>query len=99
MGKPIAVISAAIVGEVAVFDTDRSITGQDGTGFDSADAASAAGDSLPGRLSARLFEAIPGLSHAFVASSQVVLRRTGGWDDATHAVAGEVIGRFFVFYP
>jgi hypothetical protein len=97
MGKPIAVETKGVVGDIAVFDTDRSVTGQDGAAFATAAAAADAG-TIPGRLAARLFETVPGLSHVFVASSQVVLRRSGGWDDTTVAAAGDVIAGFFVFY-
>lgn len=97
MGKPIAVTSRGVVGDVAVFDTDRSITGQDGIGF--ASAADAAADAtFAGKLATRLFEAVPGLGHAFIASSQVVVRRTGGWDDASRSAAESAIAGFFVFY-
>ncbi len=95
MGKPIAVTSTRTVGEVAVFDTDRSITGQDGMAFASAPEAA---ESFPARLAARLFETVPGLAHVFVASSQVVLRRTGGWDDSARSAAESCIADFFVFY-
>ena len=89
--------SLGVVGDVAVFDTDRSITGQDGIGFASAgDAADMA--SFPARLAARLFETVSGLDHAFVASSQVVLRRSGGWDESARSAAEAAIAEFFVFY-
>lgn len=97
MGKPIAVETKGVVGDIAVFDTDRSVTGQDGAGFATAAAAADAG-TIPGRLAARLFETVPGLTHVFVASSQVVLQRSGSWDDAALAAAGDVIAGFFVFY-
>ena len=97
MGKQISVSATSVVGEVAVFDTDRSITGQDGTGFASA-ADAASGETFPARLATRLFDAVPGLSHVFVASSQVVLRRDPGWDPASLQAAGNVVSGFFVFY-
>ena len=82
---------------MAVFDTDRSVTGQDGSGFD----AAAAGDAttIPGHLARRLFESDPDLDHVFVASSQVVVRRRGGWGDAARDRAAGVIAGFFVHYP
>ena len=97
MGKPIAVTSLGVVGEVAVFDTDRSITGQYCIGFAS-EADAAAVESFPARLAVRLFETVPGLAHAFVASSQVVLRRSGGWDESARSTAEATIAEFFVFY-
>ena len=97
MGMPIAVDSTRVVGEVAVFDTDRSITGQDGVGFESA-AAADAHSTTPARLASRLFAADASLTHAFVASSQVVLRRRGGWDEAGLSTAAAIIAGFFVHY-
>jgi len=41
MGKPIEVAASTIVGDVLLLDTDRSITGQDGVGYESAEAAAA----------------------------------------------------------
>jgi hypothetical protein len=96
MGMAITVDSTRMVGEVAVFDTNRSVTGQDGAGF--GDAAAAAVETTPARLAARLFAGDPAVAHVFVASSQVVVRRRGGWDDAALAAALGVIAGFFVHY-
>lgn len=97
MGQTITIDSRTIDGMVAAFHTDRSITGQDGAVFESAQAATDAG-SLPGDLAARLFESDSAVNHVFVASNQVVVRRPGGWDDSSVATARGVIERFFVFY-
>jgi hypothetical protein len=97
MGMPITVDSTRVVGEVAVFDTDRSITGQDGIGFGDAAEADAMG-TTPAQLAARLFAADAALAHVFVASSQVVLRRHGGWDEAALSAAAAIIAGFFVHY-
>jgi hypothetical protein len=97
MGMTISVGSTRVVGDVAVFDTDRSITGQDGVGFGDAATADAA-STTPGRLASRLFAADPSLAHAFVASSQVVLRRRGGWDEAAVSTAASIIAGCFVHY-
>jgi hypothetical protein len=93
---PIAVQPPRIVGAVAVFDTDRSVTGQDGSGFDATTAADAT--SIPGQLARRLFEADPDVDHVFVASSQVVVRRRDGWSDGARDRAADVIAGFFVHY-
>jgi hypothetical protein len=97
MGMPIAIDSTRVVGEVAVFDTNRSVTGQDGAGFGDAAAANAM-ETVPARLAARLFAGDPAVAHVFVASSQVVIRRRGGWDEAALSGAGGVIAGFFVHY-
>ncbi|HSG78836.1 MAG TPA: hypothetical protein VLD62_04580, partial [Acidimicrobiia bacterium] len=97
MGQPISVLETTVVGDVLMIDTDRSITGQDGSGFGSAaEAAEAA--TFPGELAGRLFSADDAVAGVFVASNQVVVERTGGWDDATTAAAESIVANFFVFY-
>lgn len=98
MGKPIEVSGSTVVDEVLVLDTDRSITGQDGSGFDSAEAAREA-NTFPGRLAALLFAGVADLTHVFVSSNQVVAARRGGWDDASVGAASDIVASFFVFYP
>lgn len=95
MGQPIEVTST-VVDDIAMFDTDRTITGQDGDSFDSALASAAA--SIPGHLAARLFEQVAGIDHVFVASNQVVVRRPHGWDDHVVGSASKTIEDFFLFY-
>lgn len=97
MGQPIQV-AATRLDDVVMFDTDRSITGQDGAGFASRDDAEAAAD-FPGQLAARLFTQVDGVDHVFVASNQVVVRRAGGWAETDVDVATQVIQDFFLFYP
>jgi len=96
MGQQVRV-DARVVGDVAVFDSDRSFTGQDGSAFGTPqDAADAGG--FPGRLAARIFEADGDVDHVFVGSNGVTVRRSVSWDDAALRLATEVIGEFFVFY-
>ena len=97
MGQVIEV-EAAVVGDVVIFTTDRSITGMDGVSYA---AAAEANDDLrfPGLLASRLFERDTALSSVFVASNQVVVGRDGGWDDGAVADLSSLIGDFFLFYP
>jgi len=97
MGQPIEIVGTTRLDDVVMFDTDRSITGQDGSGYGSLDEATAT-DDFPARLAARLFEGVDGVNHVFVASNGVVVRRQGGWDDAVTASAGGIITDFFIFY-
>lgn len=97
MGQPIEV-AATRLGDVVMFDTDRSITGQDGAAFESRETAEA-DSSFPGQLAARLFVADGGIDHVFVASNQVVVRRSVGWSDDAVDEVGRVISDFFLFYP
>ena len=96
MGQKIELRSTTVLGEVALYDTDRSVTGQDGTAYPSAEAA--AGEDFPDRLAAEIFAADEAVSHVFIASNQVSVRRDGGWDGGAADRIGEVITDFFVFY-
>ena len=96
MGQAIQV-EAKPIGNIVVFETDRSITGQDGTSYESAEAA-ASDNRFPGKLAQRLFTSDAALDSVWVASNTVVVERSGGWDDATTASAADVISNFFRFY-
>ena len=96
MGQTIEVKST-VLGDAALFDTDRSITGQDGQGFGSA--GKAADDSTTaGRLAVRVFAGDPAIDHVFVQSNQVTVRREGGWTDEVTENTSAVVRDFFVFY-
>ena len=95
MGQPIEVTSTG-VDDIAMFDTDRTITGQDGDSFNSSQAEAAT--SIPGDLATRLFDRVAGIDHVFVASNQVVVRRPHGWDDHVIGTATKTITDFFLFY-
>ncbi len=97
MGQAIEV-DTAVVGDAAIFTTDRSITGQDGVSYDSAEAAGA-DERFPGMLAARLYQSDEGLGSVFVASNQVVAQRDAGWDETATAAAATIIEDFFLFYP
>jgi len=97
MGKPIEVLTRIALDDVAVLDTDRTITGSDGAGFSSADDA-AAGSGLPARLAASLFGIDEALSHVFIDANQVVLQRRGGWGEAALDRVEAEVCRFFVHY-
>ena len=97
MGQTIEVIGSTVLDATVVLDTDRNLTGMDGAGFASAEAA-AAGSALPARLAEALFSADPALIRVFVANNQVVAGREGGWDDAALESLSAEVARFFVHY-
>ena len=97
MGQAIEVDAVAF-GDVVIYSTDRSITGQDGVSYFSAEAADQ-DDRFPGRLASRLFAAESGLLSIFLASNQVVVKRDGGFDQDAADSLSAVIGDFFLFYP
>ena len=96
MGQLIRVATVPM-GDLAVFDTDRSLTGQDGHEYGSLEEARA-GQTFPAELAARLFEADDEVRHVYVLFNQVVARRSGRWDEEALAGAAEISRTFFVFY-
>lgn len=96
MGQTIQVESIAVE-DIALFDTDRTMTGQDGQGISPVSASEAA-TTIPGNLARRLFATDPSIDHVFVLSNQVTIRRPGGWSDESLQSAGAAIRDFFVYY-
>ena len=94
MGQRIEV-SAVPMGSVALFSTDRSITGQDGVGFTP---GSIQGDGPPAELARRLFTADSSIDHVYVLSNTVSVRRQEDWDDDSLDDATGVISGLFIHY-
>lgn len=97
MGQSITVEAKDFDG-FCVFSTDRSISGQNGSTFASA-AAAEDDESFPAVLAQRLFAADEGIDHVYVASNDVVVRRSSSWDDDQVSAASEVIENLFRYYP
>ena len=95
MGQPIQVLSRTLLETIAIFATDRGVTGQDGSSYSPSDDV---GGDFPSRLAGRIFAADDGIGHVFVVSNQVVVRREGGWDDLSLEAIAAVINGFFVYY-
>ena len=96
MGQSINVESNPASG-VCVFTTDRSITGQDGATFASPQEAEAE-SGFPATLATRLFESDEAIDHVYVASNDVIVRRTDGWSNNSVAAAASTISDLFRFY-
>ena len=84
------------MGTVALFSTDRSLTGQDGIGFTPGAIDS---EEPPAELARRLIAADDGIDHVYVLSNTVTVRRGTDWDEDSVADAAEVISGLFVHYP
>ncbi|MDH3606552.1 MAG: hypothetical protein OER12_06120 [Acidimicrobiia bacterium] len=96
MGQVINV-TGAIAGDSAIFEADRSLSGQDGGAYESlADTADDA--TFPARLAARAFEADSSITRVFSGSNGIVVRREGGWSEDDVASMSSLIEEFFVFY-
>jgi ferredoxin--NADP+ reductase len=94
MGQLIQV-EASPMGQVALFSTDRSITGQDGVTVVPGDPL---GEDPPHHLARRLFATDEEIDHVHVLSNTVALRRRQSWDAEAVARASEVIANLFIHY-
>lgn len=97
MGQKIEISSSVTLGDVAVFDTDRSLSGQDGERYRSVDEA-ANGSTYPAGLAGRLFADVDGVTSVYVTSNLVTIERAGGWDEERLDRAASVIREFFAYY-
>lgn len=97
MGQRINLESTTVLGDTTIFTTDRGFTGMDGLGYDDGDAA-AADTRFPGQLAARVFATDDAVTRVFVAASDVVVTRSGGWSPESTSTVGRVVEEFFLFY-
>ena len=96
MGQSINVESKP-VDSFCMFTTDRVLTGQDPVRFASlADAEAAEG--FPALLAARLFAADEAVDNVYVAANDVIVGRTGEWDQTTVDAAETTISNLYRFY-
>jgi len=93
MGQTIEV-KATEFGDVAVFDLDRSLTGQDARIF----TGSPEGDTPPRTLARRLWQQVDGIDSVHILSNTVTVHRRPAWDENTLDEALEVIANLFVHY-
>lgn len=96
MGQTVSV-TAREMDAYCVFTTDRVLTGQDGVRFASI-TESEAGTGFPAVLAARLFSADDAIDNVWIASSEVIVGRAGGWDDDATAGAQQTITDLYRFY-
>ena len=97
MGQTIEV-STEVIGEVALLMGDRSITGQDGEAYSSADQARS-NKTFVAALAAALFRVDSEIEHVYAQSNVASVVRPGGWDEAAVARAADLLRHFFRFYP
>ena len=97
MGQTIILQNRTVIGDVALFDMNRSLNGQAGEGFSSV-ADTEVSTTFPALLARRLFETVEKVDHVFVAGSVASVRAKGGWtDEALGAVEFE-LRNFFVHW-
>lgn len=87
-------VKARIIGEVAVFDLDRSLTGQQIEAF----TEPSTDDSPAGLLTRRLWELDDSIASVQILSNTVTVSRRGGWDGKTLSTVEDVLANLFVHY-
>lgn len=97
MGQEIKVLSTHTVEDVLVIDTNRTLGGQDGEGYEDPEAARAA-TTFPAQLSARLMDLDPRVNRVFTLSNTLTLRRQGGWAPVEVERVSASVADFFLFY-
>lgn len=97
MGQTIQILKTSIVDNVAMFDTDRSLTGQDGHTYATLSEAEAA-DTFPAQLAAKLFAGDPAVDNVYLFSNVISVARLRGWNDEGQTIAEATIRNFFVVY-
>ncbi|HEX6301034.1 MAG TPA: ferredoxin--NADP reductase [Acidimicrobiia bacterium] len=93
MGQRIAV-SAIRIGDVALFDLDRSLTGQDGMTF----FEPPPGRTPPETLARRLWESDGRLRSVYVLSNTVSVRREADWKEDDVDAAADIIANLFIHW-
>jgi ferredoxin--NADP+ reductase len=93
MGQKITV-SAIPIGDVAVFDLDRSLTGQDGVTF----LEPPAGSTPPETLARRLWESDDRLQSVYVLSNTVSIRREADWKKDEVDSVSDIIANLFIHW-
>ena len=86
-----------VLGEVALFDTDRSLSGQEGESYADPEAAEASG-TFPGRVAAALLAEIPSIDSVYVFSNTISVKRSGGWPVERAEEAERIVRNSLVYY-
>jgi hypothetical protein len=98
VGQRIKVDGTRVIDASLLISTDRSLTGTDGEGYDSSEAA-ASGSTFPAKLAVELFESDDAIVRVYVSQNVVVVTRADGWPDEASESAQRVVEEFFLFYP
>ncbi len=83
-------VDHSLLGDVALFDTDRSLSGQEGETFSDPESAKQSG-TFPGKVAASLLAGISAIESIYVFSNTISVKRSGGWTvDRLEEAAGIV---------
>ena len=97
LGQQIEILYTQTVGDVLLVDTNRSLGGQDGEGYEDPDTARS-GATFPALLSARLMDLDSQINRVFTLSNTLTVRRQGGWSPGEVERLSASVSEFFLFY-
>ena len=86
-----------LLGDVALFDTDRSLSGQEGESYADPETAAAAG-TFPGDVAAALLVEIPSIEIVYVFSNTISAKQSGGWSVESAETASGIIRNSLIHY-
>jgi len=90
-------VAQVVLGNVAIFDTDRSLSGQDGETFLDAEGARQAA-TFSGQVAGALFDNDSDVSSVYVFSNAISVKRSSEWTAAQADDAADLIRKFLVYY-
>lgn len=96
MGQQIEV-HYSLLGDVALFDTDRSLSGQDGESYTNSETAAGSG-TFPGQVAAALLAEVSSIESVYVFSNTISVKRTGGWTTGGAEAAAAILRNALVYY-
>ncbi len=97
MGQRIEIDGSRVVDDSIIITTGRSLTGADGEGYSTPEAAHNA-NTFAAKLASDLFESDNSVTRVYVASNVAVIRSDDPWDTARIGGATKVIEEFFLHY-
>lgn len=86
-----------VLGDVALFDTDRSLSGQEGESYAEPETAAASG-TFPGQVAAALLTELPTIQSVYVFSNTISVKQSGGWSVESAETAAGIIRNSLVHY-
>ncbi len=86
-----------LLDDVAVFDTDRSLSGQEGETY-TLDSAPESSGTFPGLVAGELFGSLPSVVSVYVFSNTISIRSSGAWTSEQVSIATGIIRNSLVHY-
>ena len=98
VGQRIEIDGTRTVDDSLIVSTNRSLTGVNGEGYESLESTEGV-KSFGAKAANAVLASDEAITRVYVDSNVLVIRRDGGWDDASVESVSRVIEEFFLFYP